>query len=244
MYAYEFQNKGDVTLFQCLNEPLIMIDKEDMVHTLSAAGNWMVRNGKVRLAFNPDNVQMLLSQYLLNADGHKIRHINNNPLDFRKSNLLICKHAHSPYFIRPLSIQDVPLFPKLSDADTLRFFHIIRRHHQPIGYFAVLPIRTSFYHSFLKENKPKETALRLSAPYENDTNYFHLLYGYFPKDIKLFSYIRHYYKQLRGHLHLRNIHIEEALTFQGNLFREVMGESDPTLQNNNPHITHLPIFDW
>lgn len=211
MHSYEFYVKGDVVGFRSLEEEYILIDKEDMQHVLSASGTWSYdANKKVLLQDNIRKEHLPLEQYLLFQNCSKIQHINGNPFDFRKRNLLHTFHSYSPFFIRPLSKND---FSKHVIQNTSHFSHkffTIRKNHKIIGYIGIIPLSYKQYQQFLNDNLEKKQMLSLSTPYENDSSYYHVFYGDFPEDSILNNYLLDFYTNFLRCLKFRNIHIGEA----------------------------------
>lgn len=210
MHSYEFYIKGDVVGFRSSEEEYILIDKDDMQHVLSASGQWSFEKKGVMLQNNIRKEPLSLAQYILSQNCSKIRHINGNPLDFRKQNLLHTFHHFSPYFIRPLSNKDISTFiPQYHQQFSQKFF-TIRMNHKIVGYISIIPLSYKFYKKFLNEKLERKQVLTLSSSYENDSNYYHVFYGEFPNDVHLIDYLLEFYTFFLHCLKFRNIHIGEA----------------------------------
>ena len=137
MHSYDFIIKGELTGFKSFNEKYIWIDKEEMVNVLSAHGFWDVESSRVILKNNLHNQTVYLEEYIMKSFGSDIKQINGNVLDFRKNNLLISPHEHSPYFIGPLSKKDIQSNHALFGENLSQTIFSIKRQHEQIGFISL-----------------------------------------------------------------------------------------------------------
>lgn len=209
MYSYEFIIKKHAAYFKGVDNKLIAIDKEDMVHVLSAMGHWTAGENKVYLLDKNNNYNIELSEYLVSCPAAQIKHLNGNFLDYRKKNLSIFSSNLLDCYIRPWTNISSNHCDEVKNILAQKWF-VMKSFHHIIGYFGLFPISDRECKRLL--NFPSEAFENFIPIYENDSSYHHLLIGNIPFNKETASCFYAFYQLFARILSFRNITIHSLFT--------------------------------
>ncbi|PGK52489.1 hypothetical protein CN918_32410 [Priestia megaterium] len=247
MYSYEFNIKKDTVYFKGIDEKFIAMDKEDMVHVLSAIGHWTISDNNIYLNSATLKRKVSLPEYIMNYPRGYIRHLNGNYLDCRKRNLAIIPPQSLGCYIR--SWNSLAAYKNLDTLSTESQKHFVITAFQKItGYFFLFPLTNRHYSQL--SNSQLTSFESYASNYENDTSYHHFLIGYNILDKKTLHSFSSFYYRFFKHLQLRNITIQSIITPRNTPTSELLlsfarenGSSIKSLrQSNNFH--HLEFINY